>query len=464
MEKPPEPSPAFLQALTRAVGGERVLTGVPAREAYAWDNTGLRFVPGAVVLAETEEQVAAVLVLCQEAGMPVTPRGAGTGNVGGSLAVQGGVVLSLQRMNRILAISPEDRYAVVEPGVVNADLQQALKPHALFWPPDPSSAKSCTIGGNIAMCSAGPHAVALGVTRDWVLGLKAVLPGGRRIRTGGRTTKNVVGFDLTRLLVGSEGLLAVVTEAVLKLAPLPGETRLVRALFRRVEEAARAVSRLMEMDPPPAAIEFLDAASLELLRRQGGLAIPREGEALLLVEVSGAAEEIEARTQRTAARLLPFSPIEMARSSGQGAEAETVWAARFALSPALKKLAPRRVNEDVVVPVSRLPDLVRFLEETSREAEIPIVTFGHAGNGNLHVNLLADPSDPALAPRIAQLVEGIFRRVLALDGSLSGEHGIGLQKRSFLPLEVDPPTLALHKQIKALFDPRGILNPGKVWP
>ncbi|MBF0161267.1 MAG: FAD-binding protein [Magnetococcales bacterium] len=458
----PDHWPALLNRLSQAVGRESLLSSAAEREAYGRDNTGCRHLPWAVVLAENRQQVEQTLRLCHEAAVPVIPRGAGTGNVGGALAVQGGVVLSLQRMNRIVEISVADRLAVVEPGVIHADLQARLRPHALCWPPDPSSSRSCSIGGNLAMCAGGPHAVHYGVTRDWVLGLEAVLADGRLFRTGGRTSKGVVGYDMTRLLIGSEGTLAVITQATLKLAPKPEARRLVRALFPSVAEATRGVCALMAEGEPPAAIEFLDASALDLLRQSGAVSLPAEGRAMLLLEVTGSHAHIQSLTDATLQRLSRFACLELLQAGAE--EATTLWAARYALSPTLKKLAPRRINEDVVVPVSRLPELMEGLAEIARKSQIPIVNFGHAGNGNIHVNLLVDPANSPQMAAVNPTLEQVFRLVLALDGSLSGEHGVGIQKQAFLPWEVDPVALMLQQRIKAAFDPQAILNPGKIFP
>ncbi len=458
----PDHFPDLLHRLAQALGSACLLSSAAEREVYAWDNTGSRYLPWAVVLAESRQQVEATLRLCHEAAVPVIPRGAGTGNVGGALAVQGGVVLSLQRMNRILEVSVEDRLAVVEPGVVHADLQARLQPHGLLWPPDPSSSRSCSIGGNLAMCAAGAHAVRHGVTRDWVLGLEAVLADGAVFRTGGRTTKGVVGYDLTRLLIGSEGTLAVVTQATLKLAPLPEARRLLRLLFPSVAEATRGVCALMAEGESPDAIEFLDGSALDLLRQSGSVSVPVEGRALLLLEVSGSAATIERLTADMVHRLASLDCLEIVQAEAH--EAATVWAARYALSPTLKKLAPKRINEDVVVPVSRLPELMDGLARIAQEKQIPIVNFGHAGNGNIHVNLLVDPDDARQMAVVAPVLERVFRLVLDLGGTLSGEHGVGIQKRPFLPWEVDATALMLQRRIKAAFDPQSLLNPGKIFP
>ncbi len=453
----------WLKELTNLVGQDALLTQAVQREAYAWDNTGRRFLPHAVVLPNTAEQVAGVLRVCHRAGIPVVPRGAGTGCVGGGLAVQGGVVLSTQRLNRILSVLPQDRLVVVEPGVVNADLQARLLAHGLFWPPDPSSSRTCTIGGNLAMCAAGPNAVRYGVTRNWVLGLTLLLADGRIMRTGGYTTKGVVGYDLTQLMIGSEGSLAVVVEAILKLAPKPAERRLLRAFFRSMDAAAQAVAGIMSQGEPPSALEFLDPAALNLLRQSNAAVCYPDGQALLLLEVDGSVDDVERKATEMITRLAPFHPLETLVATTPE-ESQRVWAARYALSPALTRISPKRINEDVVVPVSKLATLVAGLAVIAKETDLPIVSFGHAGNGNIHVNLLTDPADPTSETKAKVALDRVFRLVLELKGTLSGEHGVGIMKRDHIHWELDPCALAMQKQIKNLFDPQGILNPGKIFP
>ncbi|MEO5327945.1 MAG: FAD-binding protein [Magnetococcus sp. THC-1_WYH] len=452
-----------IHELKTLLGDDGFLTATADREAYAWDNTGYRALPDAIALATSEEQICAILRLCHSHRVSVTPRGAGTGNVGGALAVQGGLVLSTQRMKHILEFSPADRYVIVEPGVVNHDLQKYLESSGLFWPPDPSSARACTVGGNIAMCAAGPGAVRWGVTRDWVLGLNAVLMDGTLIHTGGRTTKGVVGFDMTRLLTGSEGTLAVVSRALLKLAPIPEKRLLSRIAFSSVELATAAVSTLLTARQPPSAIEFLDGSALDLLRRETTLAIPKEARAMLLLEVAGGRHGLDDQIREMINAILRFKPLEWTPPV-DGSEAASVWQARTALSPILKKLAPKRINEDVVVPVSRLPALMAGLESISKDTGIPIINFGHAGNGNIHVNLLVDPQNEKIMSQVGGVLDRVFRLVLDLDGSLSGEHGVGTQKRDYIAWELDENCLSLQKQIKQVFDPLGLLNPGKIWP
>ncbi|MBF0096230.1 MAG: FAD-binding protein [Magnetococcales bacterium] len=465
LHHPAAPNERFdhlIDALRHRLSPAQVLQGAAEREAYAWDNTGIRFPPWAVVLAESRADVEHTLRLCQEAQIPVIPRGAGTGNVGGALAVAGGIILSVQRMNRIVELSVPDRLVLVEPGVVHAQLQAQLHKVGLFWPPDPSSSRSCSIGGNLAMCAAGANAVRYGVTRDWVLGLQAVLMDGSVLHTGGRTTKGVVGYDLTRLLLGSEGTLAVLTQATLKLAPLPECRRLLRVVFASVQEATEGVCALMAEGEAPTAIEFLDGSALALLRQSGEVTIPEQGGAMLLVELSGSVAGMASQLAAVLARLQPLPCIELLQAAPE--EAASIWAARYALSPALKRLAPKRINEDVVVPVSRLPDLMAGVAALSQESGIPIVNFGHAGNGNIHVNLLVDPAQAEQMALVEPILARLFRLVLDLQGTLSGEHGVGIQKKPYIAWEVDPLSLRLQTELKRVFDPQGLLNPGKIFP
>jgi D-lactate dehydrogenase len=392
--------------------------------------------------------------------VPIVARGRGTNTTGASVPIAGGVVASFERMNRVLAIDPANRCAIVEPGVLNADLQAALKPHGLFWPPDPTSAPYCTIGGNLACNAGGPRAVKYGATRDNVLALRAVAGSGEAFRCGKPTTKGAAGYDLTRLLIGSEGTLAIVTEATLKLTPLAPAMRTMRATYASVESAAAAVARIMAQPDTPCALEFLDDNAIKLARTHGGDAVPDAG-AMLLIEVDGddATLATAAESVATAARGDGLLDLAIAKDASEVAK---LWAARKALSPALRTLSPKKINEDVVVPVSRIPDLIAATRRLSERYALPIVCFGHAGNGNIHVNLL--PRDAEELARADDCLREVFETVIALDGTLSGEHGIGLAKRDFMTLAIDADALALMRRIKATFDPDGLLNPGKLLP
>jgi len=342
-------------------------------------------------------------------------------------------------------------------------VQDAAANAGFFWPPDPTSAAFCTIGGNLAYNSAGPRAVKYGTPRENVLGLRAVTGGGEEIRTGVGTSKGVVGYDLTRLLIGSEGTLAIITEATLKLTPLPAGRRTLQAVYDSIHAAATAVSAIMAQPETPCALEFMDASAIEMIRDWSDAKLPEKAGALLMIEVDGAESALDAAVEavRNAATVDGLLAFAAARDA---AETAALWATRKALSPALRKVAPRKINEDVVVPVSRIPELITGLEALSAQSGVKIVNFGHAGNGNIHVNLLVDPDDPRQMANAAPCLSQVFDLVLSLGGTLSGEHGVGLEKRDFVARELDAASLDLMRGIKRLFDPRNILNRDKALP
>lgn len=453
--------------------GDGLRTDPGERLTYGYDNSRRQALPDAVALPTTADQVVALVRVCRAHRLPIVARGRGTNTTGASVPVDGGVVVSFERMQRILAIRPGDRCAVVEPGVLNGTLQRALAAHGLFWPPDPTSADFSTVGGNLACNAGGPRAVKYGASRDNVLALTAVTGAGELIRCGSATTKGATGYDLQRLLVGSEGTLALIVEATLKLAPLPADRRALRALYRDVESAAAAVARLMAQPHTPSMLEFMDDTALRLARAQmraargdggpSGDALPEQAGALLMIEADGDPDTLAS----TVAALMRAADGDGCLGVEPAVDAqarERLWAARKALSPALRGLAPGKINEDVVVPVSRIPALIAGVRTIARERALPIVCFGHAGNGNLHVNLMYDPADPAQTERAQAAMAEVFALTLSLEGTLSGEHGIGLAKRDFMPQAIDPPTLALMRAVKRTFDPDGILNPGKLLP
>ncbi|KRG74821.1 dimethylmenaquinone methyltransferase [Stenotrophomonas chelatiphaga] len=452
---------ALVAELSLLLGTDGWRTDAAARDANAQDNSWRRQLPLAVALPSTREQVQAIVRACRRHRVAVVARGAGTGTTGAAVPLQGSVVLSLARMARILEVRAGDRCAVVEPGVLNGDLQQVLAPHGLFWPPDPSSADICSIGGNLACNAGGPRAVKYGTSRDNVLGLVAVTGSGDLIRCGGAYTKDATGYDLTHLLVGSEGTLAIIVEATLKLTPLAVAQAGLRVLYRDADAAAQAVSRVMGQPVVPTRLEFMDARSLELLRRNGA-DVPDAG-AMLLIEADGDHDTLPYLLQALANAAEGEGMIALDVAM-EGAAREKLWAARKALSPALRSIAPGKINEDVVVPVSRIPELVRGVQALAAEFDLTIVTFGHAGNGNLHVNILYHPDDADENARAQAALPRIFALTLALEGTLSGEHGIGLAKRDFMAQAFTPETLAAMRAIKAALDPDGILNPGKVLP
>ena len=450
-------------ALECCLGADNVLADPADRLAYGYDNSREQAMPDLVVLPQDHADVVQVVRLAREAGSRLVARGRGTGTTGATVPLGGGIVLSTERMRRILEVAPEDRLMVVQPGVTNAEVQAAAAEHGFFWPPDPTSAAVCTVGGNLAYNSAGPRAVKYGTPRENTLALRAVTGSGAEIRTGTRTTKGVVGYDLTRLLIGSEGTLAVITEATLKLTPLAESRRTLQAVYRDMHGAARAVARIMAQPVVPCALEFIDGRAIEMIRGHAELPLPEGAGALLMIELDGpeAAMTAAVAAIEAAAQDVSLLRLQAARDT---AEVQALWAVRKALSPALRNVAPKKINEDVVVPVSQIPTLIARLEALGAEHGITIVNFGHAGNGNIHVNLLVDPDDPQQMRRAEACLDAVFDNVLALGGSLSGEHGIGLVKRDFVGRELDPASLALMRQIRRLFDPDGLLNPGKTFP
>ncbi|MFK2877534.1 FAD-binding oxidoreductase [Rhodanobacter hydrolyticus] len=454
-------APALLNLLHDTLPPGALSIAEADRLACAHDNSRLDALPDAVAFPAEHVQVEALVRACREHRVPITARGGGTSSTGASVPMAGGVVANFMRMDRILRIDPDNRLAVVEPGVTNEALQQALAPHGFFWAPDPGSAPWCTVGGNLACNASGPHAVKYGSTRDNVLGLRAVAGNGESFRCGAQTTKSAIGYDLTRLLVGSEGTLALITEATLKLTPKPLAVRTLRATYRNTAAAIQAVARIMAQPATPCALEFMDALALKLAREHQPEAGVPSAEALLMIELDGAPDALDSAVAavESAARVDGLVQLEVARDEAQ---TRALWAARKALSFAQRAATQHKINEDVVVPVSRLPELVDGVRQLAERHAVPIVSFGHAGNGNLHVNLL--PRDVDEIERAYAALPALFALVIALDGTISGEHGIGVVKREFMPLALSSEALGLMRGIKAAFDPDGILNPGKLLP
>lgn len=454
---------AFLDTLARIVGAPHLLTDPADRIAYGYDNSMQQALPCAVVLPENHDQVVAIVQTCNQFKTALVARGQGTGTTGATVPLDQALVLSLQRLNTIIDVDPANRLLITQPGVSNQAVQDAAGAEGFFWPPDPTSANVCTIGGNLAYNSAGPRAVKYGTPRENTLGLTAVTGSGETLKTGVKTTKGVVGYDLTRLLIGSEGTLAIITEATLKLTPLQPQKITLQASYRDMTSAAAAVSAIMAQPVIPCTLEFIDAAAIAMVRDYSKSELPKDAGALLMIEIDGIGTTLaeNAKTLQAAAAVDGLLQLKQAASTE---EVAALWETRKALSPALRKVAPKKINEDVAVPVSRIPELVARLEELSQKHHTRIVNFGHAGNGNLHVNLMFDPADTAQRRRAEACLEEVFDAVLKLDGTLSGEHGIGLVKRDFVSREIDPTSLRLMHAIKAQFDPNNILNPGKTLP
>ena len=455
---------SFVAAIVDIVGPDHVRRDQASRLAYGTDALKQGQAADLVVMPASAQQIAAIARLCHEMRVPLVPRGAGSGYTGGAVPVRGGVVLSLERLDRILEIDEENLLAVVEPAVITGDLQAAVEARGLFYPPDPQSLKESSLGGNVAECAGGPRAFKYGVTKRYVLGLEAVLPTGEIIRTGGKTVKNVVGYDLTQLLVGSEGTLAIVTQIILRLMPRPPAVTTLRACFADVPTAARAVSALIRRRIVPVTLELIDKDSLDAAVTYAGTGLAPEGTgALLLVEVDGVAEAVAAEAEEVAAGCREVGALEVLVARDD-AEREHLWRIRRDLSYAIRLIAPHKINNDVVVPRGRVPELFALVEQLRARYALRIPSFGHAGDGNIHVNIMTDPADADEVARARLAVGDLFAGVVALEGSISGEHGIGVSKMPYLGLELSGDVIALMKRVKQAFDPNGILNPGKIFP
>ncbi|MEE9354620.1 MAG: FAD-linked oxidase C-terminal domain-containing protein [Methylococcaceae bacterium] len=460
MSSPPPLPKGFLSSIKDTFPADAYYTDPADCWVYGYDNSRIHCLPQLVAFASSHDQILSLVAACNEYQIPLTARGRGTGTTGATTPVLGGAVVSLERMNRIVEFSPENRYITVEPGITNQEVQNAVADQGFFWPPDPTSAAYCSVGGNLAYNSAGPKAVKYGTPRENTLGLRCITGAGKELRLGVFTTKGVVGYDLTRLIIGSEGSLAIITEATLKLTPLAESKKTMRAIYADVGSAAKAVSQIMAQPIIPCALEFMDSNAIEMIRQYSKADLPASAGALLMIEVDGPliAIDVAADKLSAAAKTEGLLNISVAKDEQ---EVKALWQTRKALSPALRKIAPKKINEDVVVPVTEIPTLIDGLDQISKQFEIPIVNFGHAGNGNIHVNLLYDPDNPKQNQNAEPCLDAVFNLVLKLKGTLSGEHGIGLVKKGYLNRELDHNTLDLMAKLKNQFDPNGILNPGK---
>ena len=430
-------------------------------EAYAADALGIGALPDLVVLPENTEEIATIARLCHEQRVPLVVRGAGTGYTGGAVPTRGGVVLSMERLNRILEIDEVNLLTVVEPNVITGDLQRAVEAVGLFYPPDPASLETSSIGGNVAECAGGPRAFKYGTTKRYVLALEAVLPGGEVIHTGSKAVKNVVGYDLTQLLVGSEGTLAIITKITLRLIPRPPARATLAASFQRVNGAVDAVTALLNERVVPAAIELIDADCLRAAEQYAGTPVAA-GDALLIVECDGTPAAADEEIARVTRACVASGAVEVKQSATEG-EREKLWTIRRQVSLALRATGLLKINHDVVVPRGRIPQLFDVVDELRHRFDLRIASFGHAGDGNIHVNLMIHHDDAGEMARAKQAERILFERVVALEGSISGEHGIGFAKAPYLGLELDAAQIALLKRVKQAFDPHGILNPGKIF-
>jgi len=453
---------SIIQSLQEITGRENVSTEKADLICYSYDATQQQFLPDVVVHPADTEQISRILRLANAEKIPVFPRGAGSGFTGGSLPTRGGIVLTTERMDKILEIDQENLVAVVEPGVVTEQFQQAVEQVGLFYPPDPASLKFSTLGGNVAECAGGPRCVKYGVTKDYILGLEVVTPTGDVITTGGPTMKGVVGYDLTKLLCGSEGTLGIITKIVIKLLPLPEAKKTMLVLFDSIDGAAQAVSAIIRGKIIPTTLEFMDGRTIDCVRQATSLQVPESARAVLIIEVDGDREFLDKQAKKIVEIIRPLGVVET-RIAETPAESEALWQIRRSVSASLRKVNPDKFNEDICVPRSKVPEMIRKIDAISEKYAIPIVNFGHAGDGNIHVNIMIDKKVPGELEKAEEAIAEVFRGALELGGTMSGEHGVGIAKAPYIPLEITPQAAAYMKALKKALDPNNILNPGKIF-
>ncbi len=454
--------PEVLEKLRAIVGGENVVVDPEKVEPYGADAVKEKFPPEAVIFPESTVQIVAILKLANAYLFPVTARGGGVGYTGGAVPVDGGIVIGTDRMNRIIEINVDDLYAICQPGIRTFELQQAVEKQGLMFAPDPASYKDSFIGGNIAENAGGMRTPKYGVTKHHVLGLEVVTATGEVIRTGGKTVKNVVGFDLTGLMCGSEGMLGIITEATLKLLPMPEATSTVRANFLSMEAACKVLTKFTPVGLLPMAMEVIDKYCVAAIEENFAFGLSKDAGAILLVAVDGSRQEVERNAQTIERIIGENGGFDILRAKSKEEE-DKLWDVRRAISPSLMKYGTLKINEDVVVPRSKVPELVAKIEEIGKRHDTFVANFGHAGDGNIHVNFVVDRDDPAAIARARECVSETFALSVALGGTISGEHGIGYVKAQYLEYAIDKPTLEIMKGIKKVFDPKGILNPGKMF-
>ncbi|HLF29052.1 MAG TPA: FAD-linked oxidase C-terminal domain-containing protein [Anaerolineae bacterium] len=458
----------LLTELRATLGADRVSTDPAELIAYSYDGAWAEARPAVVLHPVTTQHVSDILRIADRERRPIVPRGAATGLSGGATPIAGGWCLNLARMNRILDISVSDSVAVVQPGVVTATLQSEVERRGLFYPPDPASLHMCTLGGNVSTNAGGPRCLKYGVTAGYVLGLEIVLPGGRVLRTGQRTLKDVAGYNLTQMFVGSEGTLGVITEITLRLIPKPAAQATALAAFPKLADACAVVGRLLASGIVPLVTELMDQHVMRAIaafqrEQSGGTALPLDAEAVLLIAVDGDREQVE-REIDAVAQLLTASGASEVHRARDAAEAETLWELRRSVAAALIRLAPARLSEDIVVPRGNIPRMVERIRQIAQQYDVPIAVFGHVGDGNLHPSILCDRRDAAMLKRVEAAAGAIFDAAIELGGSITGEHGVGLLKIGHVRHALDPAALDAMRAIKRVFDPNGIMNPGKKLP
>jgi glycolate oxidase len=455
-------SGGIYRELCRITGKEFCSNKIEDRICYAYDAINRNLIPDIIISPASSVEIAEIMKIACREKIPVIPRGAGSGTTGGSVAVRGGIVLVLTRMNAILEIDRQNFTATAQSGVVTADFAKAVEAKGMFYPPDPSSAAFSTLGGNLAECAGGPRAVKYGVTRDYVLGLEFVSPEGKIMKTGVKTSKGVVGYDITRLLIGSEGTLGIITQGVFRLVPVPESVQTVTAVFKDMKSAAQTVSEIIMAGVVPRAIEFLDNESIKCAESYSGIGLSVDAGAMLIIEADGRNEETRTCMEEIKQICNRMGAVDFKEASDKQ-ETATLWSVRKAVSPALYMYGPDKINEDIVVPRSKIPEIVSRIEQFKKETGLMMVCFGHAGDGNIHFNIMLDKSNKTELKKAEAVVEKVFDLVIAMGGTLSGEHGVGISKQKYISKEIGFDEQALMKNLKKTFDPFNILNPGKIF-
>ena len=449
--------------LKSIVGEQYVLTSPEDLVAYSYDATFTSARPNLVVLPDSTPEVSEVLKVANREVIPVVPRGMGTGLAAGSIPFGGGIVLPLTRMDRLLDIDLDNMMATAEAGIITSELADAVAREGYFYPPDPTSDHYSTLGGNVACDAGGAHCLKYGITGHYVMALEVVLADGRVMRVGGKATKNVTGYDLVRLLVGSEGTLAVITEVTVRFIAAPETERIAQAIFPKLTDAGRAINAVLASGANPSMVEIMDETAIKSVEEYLHIGLPLDVEAILLIQTDG--DEADAvRGIETAAEICRQNGAREVRVAATPEESEEMWKARSSISGSLGRIRPNKLGEDVTVPHSAVPEMIARIKEISAKWDLPIVIFGHAGDGNLHPNILFDKRDEEECKRVESAVGDLFRAAVEVGGSLSGEHGVGVLKRPYLEMAMGPLAVEMQKRIKRAWDPNNILNPGKIFP
>lgn len=453
----------ILNEMEAIIEKERILTNLQDRYSYSYDASFGEYLPDVVVQPKDAEEISKLVKLANKYLIPVYPRGSATSLSGGFLPVKGGIVIDMSRLNKKLIIDQENLIAISSAGVITADIHKRAEEVGLFYPPDPSSASVSTIGGNLLENSSGPRGLKYGTTKEYVIGLEVVTPTGEIIRTGGKTVKNVTGYDLTRLIVGSEGTLGIVTEVILRLIPKPKGFKTMLAAFNSLEQAGVAITKILSSNILPSALELMDNACIRSVENYRPSGLPLDAEAIIIIEIDGHPKSIEEEIESCKMICLQEAATNI-RIAANEEERQEIWMTRKLVSPAITQMGPTKISEDATVPRSQIPNMMRRLHEIKEKYQLNLVVFGHAGDGNLHPNIITDKRDTEEMSRVELAIAEIFEAAISLGGTLSGEHGIGILKAPYMEMELGNAGLEMMRKIKTTWDPNNIMNPGKIFP